>query len=958
MREYASGAQKRKRQDEKAASESRVAARNLSISNFCSRRQEPSVAAPSEAEGVMEVAAAASSSTTAVAAVADGSAGASSSAAAADTTSGNAGVTSTATAAGGDATGRSAGAISVAASDGALEGGAAGGAGEAIPDIGIWESAVNDAFQERCVSMGRRLDAVPSAGELAATGEPRNRCPGTVFYGKSPDGSVFVRTWLWLSSITFKLYCFPCKLFSQIKQGLSGDGFNNWKNCDRVDRHEQSTAHREAVLILQRRSVQASRIDRIMCERTEVEMRYWVSILKRLTDAISYLAGNGLAFRGATEIVGQRDSGNYLSALELIAKYDPLLDDHIRTRAGGGRGNVSYLSSTICNELIDLMGDQVLKVILRRRKDAKYYSVCVDHTRDVSKVDQLAVLLRYIETGKPVERFLTYLESTGHTGEGIATALLGYLDNVDIDIQDCRGQTYDGASNMSGRFMGVQTRLKEVNPAAVFVPCCNHGLNVDAEKAVSNSPLAASYFCTVQGVYVFFGASSNRWQRLKRRLDQATLERRASTPRNPNPSASASAGAANANTSQEQEGGEAEGDEEGGETEEESAAAGSSSESDDGLAGDGGRGRVANRGDRGQQRPKGTRTLMPKSHAATRWSAQEASVRALHQGYREYVEVLDSMYNDEDLDGDTRAVAGGYYDALMKLENAFMTVFWVRALGHINAATIAMQKPQRTLHEVVAAYSKLVRLVEDMQGTFDDLEAAAMELCGTREYVSRRRAAVEHNATRDPLDYGRAASATLTARQRFRAEGFVRATDELLSLLRNRLETYTEIARVWGFLLQLPSSTDVDMEAAARNLRQAYPRDFNECLYDELVQFRDFILFIHDEKQPGLSVEQFMYDKLLEHELCSTFPNVHNALTIYLSMMVSNAGAERSFSTLKRIKADDRSCTGQRRLVSLTRLFIEHDLLRQLDFNDMICEFAAAKVRRVPVGRVHASSRG
>eukprot|EP00918_Siedleckia_nematoides_P046708 GHVU01102392.1.p1 GENE.GHVU01102392.1~~GHVU01102392.1.p1 ORF type:complete len:744 (-),score=95.20 GHVU01102392.1:835-3024(-) len=714
----------------------------------------------------------------------------------------------------------------------------------------------------------------------------------------------------------------------------------------------------------------------------EVEMRYWVSIRKRLTDAISYLAGNGLAFRGATEIVGQRDSGNYLSALELIAKYDPLLDDHIRTRAGGGRGNVSYLSSTICNELIDLMGDQVLKVILRRRKDAKYYSVCVDHTRDVSKVDQLAVLLRYIETGKPVERFLTYLESTGHTGEGIATALLGYLDNVDIDIQDCRGQTYDGASNMSGRFMGVQTRLKEVNPAAVFVPCCNHGLNVDAEKAASNSPLAASYFCTVNGVKVFFGASSNRWLRLKTRLDQATLERCAATSRNPHPSPSASDGMANADASPYQEGGEAEGDEEGGEAEgdeeggeaegdeergeaeacEEPAAVGSTSEFDDGVAGDGGRGRVVNRGDRGQQRRKqrrkGTRTLMPKSHATTRWSAQEASVRALHQGYREYVEVLDSMYNDEDLDGDTRAVAGECYDALMKLENAFMTVFWVRALGHINAAMIAMQTPERTLHEVVAAYAKLVRRVEAMQGTFDELEAAAMELCGTREYVSRRRAAVEHNATRDPLDYGRAASATLTARQRFRVEGFVRATDELLSLLRNRLATYREIARVWGFLLELPSSTDEDLEAAAGSLRQAYPRDFNGCLYDELVQFRDFILFIVDEKHPDMSVEHFMYDKFLEHQLCSSFPNVYNALTIYMSMMVSNAGAERSFSTLKRIKADDRSCTGQRRLVSLTRMFIENDLLRQLDFNDMIREFAAAKVRRVPVGRVHASSRG
>ncbi|KAB0790847.1 hypothetical protein PPYR_14870, partial [Photinus pyralis] len=45
-------------------------------------------------------------------------------------------------------------------------------------------------------------------------------------------------------------------------------------------------------------------------------------------------------------------------------------------------------------------------------------------------------------------------------------------------IQDCRGQTYDNASNMSGRYSGLQARLKEKCEFTSFVPCSAHSLNL------------------------------------------------------------------------------------------------------------------------------------------------------------------------------------------------------------------------------------------------------------------------------------------------------------------------------------------------------------------------------------------------------------------------------------------------------------------------------------------------
>jgi len=38
-----------------------------------------------------------------------------------------------------------------------------------------------------------------------------------------------------------------------------------------------------------------------------------------------------------------------------------------------------------------------------------------------------------------------------------------------------RGQGYDGTSNMNGKYRGVQARVKELYPLAMYTHCCNPG---------------------------------------------------------------------------------------------------------------------------------------------------------------------------------------------------------------------------------------------------------------------------------------------------------------------------------------------------------------------------------------------------------------------------------------------------------------------------------------------------
>lgn len=182
-----------------------------------------------------------------------------------------------------------------------------------------------------------------------------------------------------------------------------------------------------------------------------------------------------MAFRGDNQTIGSKHNGNYLGCLELLSKFDPFLANHFDKYANKGRGNVSYLSNKICDEFIELMSKTVLEHIVNEIKIAKYFSIIVDSTPDVTKADQLTVAIRYIHNDNtPVERFIGFLPSVGHKAQEMELELLKMFKNLDIDIKNCRGQSFDNANNMSGMYNGLQARIKQKSSTAEFVPCSAH----------------------------------------------------------------------------------------------------------------------------------------------------------------------------------------------------------------------------------------------------------------------------------------------------------------------------------------------------------------------------------------------------------------------------------------------------------------------------------------------------
>ena len=142
--------------------------------------------------------------------------------------------------------------------------------------------------------------------------------------------------------------------------------------------HENSAAHHSAQVAYSSQIQVCGRIDCEIGKQLEAEKRYWHDILKRVVAVIKFLSERGLPFRGDNEILNSPHNGIYLGVLELISKFDPFLRNHIETYGNKGKGRPSYLSSTICEEFIEIMGSTVLSVIITELKEAKYFSLPVD----------------------------------------------------------------------------------------------------------------------------------------------------------------------------------------------------------------------------------------------------------------------------------------------------------------------------------------------------------------------------------------------------------------------------------------------------------------------------------------------------------------------------------------------------------------------------------------------------
>ena len=260
----------------------------------------------------------------------------------------------------------------------------------------------------------------------------------------------------------------------------------------------------------------------------EVEAKRWNEILSRLLAIINFLSERNLPLRGHSDKLYEPGNGNFLGQVQLMAQFDPVMREHLR-RIQAKEASDTNLSSRIQNEIISLVAKCTTDAIVDRIKKAKYYSVIMDCTPDLSHNEQLSVVLRIVncdfKKGIAVhEHFVGFLVAHDTTGKDLFELFLGHLEKLGLDLANCRGQSYDNGSNMQGKNQGVQKRVLDLNSKALCVPCGSHILNLVVGDAAKSSVASVSFFGLLQRLYTLFSSSVHRWTILKDHVKTLTVK--------------------------------------------------------------------------------------------------------------------------------------------------------------------------------------------------------------------------------------------------------------------------------------------------------------------------------------------------------------------------------------------------------------------------------------------------
>lgn len=402
-----------------------------------------------------------------------------------------------------------------------------------IEDPGTWPENITDKLRTHLVKRGpvqiRNFD-------FPKDEEKGNRKFSDKYYNrKLANGVEKVRRWLVYSKTSNKTFCFACKLYKTNidSSSLSTKGFNDWTHLsERLSAHERSSNHRLAMntwLETEKNYKLNNTIDNKYESFVENETVRWKNIFQRIIETILYLAEGNMAFRGINDKLYEPHNGNFLRLIELIAKFDPVLKDHISRSAPtveGTKRKHTYLSHTIQDELITKMAEKVKFEIVSKIKKAKYYSILLDCTPDVSHQEQLSVVIRFVNTEAAIieieERFICFEIVDDTTGQGLSDKIKQLLNFEGLSILDCRGQGYDNGANMKGIYNGVQAHILRQNPKAFFTPCGSHNLNLVLGDIAKSSVFAISFFGTLQKVYNIFSGSTARWDLLKKYVKKLT----------------------------------------------------------------------------------------------------------------------------------------------------------------------------------------------------------------------------------------------------------------------------------------------------------------------------------------------------------------------------------------------------------------------------------------------------
>ena len=154
------------------------------------------------------------------------------------------------------------------------------------------------------------------------------------------------------------------------------------------------------------------------------------------------------------------------------------------------RKSDKYTSPEIQNEIMGIMVKCILRDVAASIKQANYFTLMADEVTDVVNKEQVAICIRSVnEEFEANEDFVGKYNVEYIKTDTITQVLKDVLIRLNLSINDCRGQCYDRAANMSGAKSGVSTQILKEEPHAIYMHCYGHALNLVAGDTIERNKI-------------------------------------------------------------------------------------------------------------------------------------------------------------------------------------------------------------------------------------------------------------------------------------------------------------------------------------------------------------------------------------------------------------------------------------------------------------------------------------
>ena len=165
-----------------------------------------------------------------------------------------------------------------------------------------------------------------------------------------------------------------------------------------------------------------------------------------------------------------------------------------------------YVSADIQNELVKVMGLQVLRDIGAALHNAEFYSLMVDETTDISYKEQTVLCFCWVSDDLIAhEEFVGLYGIENTEAQTLVSKILDVFTQLNLSIKKLSGQWYDGATSMSGPRSRAAKKISDLKSRAVYTHCYGHSLNLafidtinditgEITKLVKLSPRRSSVF--------------------------------------------------------------------------------------------------------------------------------------------------------------------------------------------------------------------------------------------------------------------------------------------------------------------------------------------------------------------------------------------------------------------------------------------------------------------------------